>query len=146
MTAFSDIFIGGLPVENSFESLDYIYTAAPDFDAAVRFYTSTLGGELRWRIHDGGVQVAAVRLAGVGPAVLLASHLAAHQTILIYRVRDIDVVRRRLVKEGWTDVEAPFEIPQGPCLVFRDPGGQRLAIYERARPGIDQTFDGRFDS
>jgi hypothetical protein len=44
MTAFSDIFIGGSAVENSFESLDYIYMAAPDFDAAVRFYTSTLGG------------------------------------------------------------------------------------------------------
>jgi len=146
MAAFSDIFIGGLPVEISFESLDYIYTAAPDFDAAVRFYTSTLGGELRWRIHDGGVRVAAVRLAGVGPAVLLASHLAAHHTILIYRVRDIGVVRQRLVNGGWTDVEEPFQIPQGPCLVFRDPGGQRLAIYERVRPGVDETFDGRFDS
>jgi predicted enzyme related to lactoylglutathione lyase len=135
-----------MPEENSFESLDYIYTPAPDFDAAVRFYTSTLGGELRWRIHDGGVRVAAVRLAGAGPAVLLASHLAAHQTILIYRVHAIDVVRQRLVKGGWTDVEEPFEIPQGPCLVFRDPGGQRLAIYERRRPGVEEKFDGRFDS
>ena len=145
MTAFSDIFIGGSPVENSFESLDYIYTPAPDFDAAVRFYTATLGGELRWRIHNGGVRVAAVRLAGMGPAVLLASHIAAHQTILIYRVRDITIVRHRLENDGWTDVEEPFEIPQGPCLVFRDPGGQRLAIYERVRPGVDETFDGRFD-
>jgi predicted enzyme related to lactoylglutathione lyase len=132
-------------VENSFESLDYIYTAAPDFDAAVRFYTATLGGELRWRIHDGGVRVAAVRLADVGPAVLLASHIAAHQTILIYRVHDIDIVRHRLANDGWTDVEEPFEIPQGPCLVFRDPGGQRLAIYQRVRPRVDETFDGRFD-
>ena len=145
MTAFSDIFIGSSLVENSFESLDYIYTAAPDFEAAVRFYTATLGGELRWRIHDGGVSVAAVRLAGVGPAVLLASHLAAHETILIYRVLDLDAVRRRLVDGGWTDVEAPLEIPQGPCLVFRDPGGQRLAIYERVRPGVEEKFEGRFD-
>ena len=30
-----------------FESLDYIYVPAPDFDAAVRFYTATLGGEHR---------------------------------------------------------------------------------------------------
>jgi hypothetical protein len=36
-------------------------------------------------------------------------------------------------------------LAQGPCLVFRDPG-QRLAIYERVRPGIDETFDGRFDT
>jgi hypothetical protein len=40
---------------------------------------------LRWHIHDHGVRVAPVRLAGEGPAVLLASHLAAHHTILIYR-------------------------------------------------------------
>jgi predicted enzyme related to lactoylglutathione lyase len=146
MAAFSDSFIGGSAVENSFESLDYIYTPAPDFDAAVRFYTSTLAGELRWRIHDGDVRVAAVRLAGVGPAVLLASHLASHHTILIYRVHDIAVVRRRLVSDGWTDIGEPFEIPQGPCLVFRDPGGQRLAIYERVRPGVDERFDGRIDS
>ena len=133
-------------MENSFESLDYIYTPAPDFDEAVRFYTSTLAGELRWRIHDGDVRVAAVQLAGVGPAVLLASHLAADHTILIYRVHDIADVRRRLVSDGWTDIGQRFEIPQGPCLVFRDPGGQRLAIYERVRPGVDERFAGRFDS
>jgi predicted enzyme related to lactoylglutathione lyase len=132
-------------VQNSFESLDYIYTPAPDFEAAVRFYTSTLAGELRWRIHDGGVRVAAVRLAGVGPAVLLASHLEGRDSILIYRVQDIASVRQRLVSDGWTDVEEPFQIPQGPCLVFRDPGGQRLAIYERVRPGVEASFDGRFD-
>ena len=89
--------------------------------------------------------MAAVRLAGVGPAVLLASHLAVHHTILISRVHKIDAVRQRLVKDGWTDVDEPFEIPQGPCLVIRDPGGQRLAIYERVRPGVDEKFDGRFD-
>ena len=133
-------------MENRFESLDYIYVPAPDVDAAVRFYTSTLGGDLRWRIHDHGVQVAAVRLADAGPAVLLASHLAAHHTILIYRVRDIEAVRQRLVADGWAGVEERFEIPQGPCLVFRDPGGQRLAIYERVRPGVDERFDGRFDA
>ena len=49
----------------------------------------------------------------------------------------IAAVRQRLVNDGWTDVDEPFEIPQGPCLVIRDPGGQRLAIYERVRPGVD---------
>jgi predicted enzyme related to lactoylglutathione lyase len=129
-----------------FESLDYIYVPAPDFEAAVRFYTATIGGELRWRIHDGGVWVAAVRLADAGPQVLLASHLDAHQTILIYRVGNLADVRQRLAADGWSDVDAPFEIPQGPCVVFRDPGGQRLAVYERVRPGMDEKFEGRFDT
>ena len=129
-----------------FESLDYIYVPAPDFEAAVRFYTETLGGELGWRIHDGGVWVAAVRVADAGPTVLLASHLESRQTILIYRVASIADVRVRLVADGWADVEEPFEIPQGPCVVFRDPGGQRLAVYERVRPQIDEHFEGRLDS
>ena len=128
-----------------FESLDYLYVPAPDFEAAVRFYTTTLGAELRWRIHDGDVWVAAVRLAGSGPTVLLASHLDAQQTILIFRVRSLDETKRRLLASGWSDMEEPFEIPQGPCLVFRDPGGQRLAVYERVRPHVDEHFEGRFD-
>ena len=131
---------------NSFESLDYIYVPAPDFEAAVRFYTVTLGAELRWRIHDGGAWVAAVRMSDGGPQVLLASHLEPHQTILIYRVMSLDDVRRRLADDGWTDVDSPFEIPQGPCLVFRDSGGQQLAVYERVRPGVDAHFEGRFDT
>ena len=131
---------------NRFESLDYIYVPAPDFEAAVRFYTVLLGAELRWRIHDGGVWVAAVRTSNSGPQVLLASHLEPRTTILIYRVISVDDVRSRLVAEGWTDVDAPLEIPQGPCLVFRDPGGQQLAVYERVRPGVDDTFTGRIDT
>jgi predicted enzyme related to lactoylglutathione lyase len=128
-----------------FESLDYIYVPAPDFEAAVAFYTGTLGGELRWRIRDGTVWVAAVRVADAGPTVLLASHLASNHTILIYRVARIEETRRRLVAAGWSDVGERFEIPQGPCVVFRDPGGQRLAVYERARPQVEAHFEGRFD-
>jgi predicted enzyme related to lactoylglutathione lyase len=131
--------------KNRFESLDYIYVPAPDFDAAETFYTGVLGGELRWRIRDGGVTVAAVRLSGDGPLVLLASHLAAHETILIYRVANLRSIHQQLVDAGWTDVDEPFEIPQGPCLVLRDPGGQQLAVYERVRPGVEATFEGRFD-
>jgi predicted enzyme related to lactoylglutathione lyase len=127
-----------------FESLDYIYVPAPDIDAAARFYTVALGGELRWRIRDGNTCVAAVRLTGDGPLVVLASHLEPGQTVLIYRVQHIDSTKRRLVENGW-QAEAPFEIPQGPCLLFTDPGGLRLAIYERVRPGVDNHFEGRFD-
>jgi len=36
-----------------FESLDYLYIPAPDFERAVHFYTAALGGELRWNIHSG---------------------------------------------------------------------------------------------
>jgi hypothetical protein len=129
-----------------FESLDYIYVPAVEFEEAERFYTGALGGELRWRIRDGGVTVAAVRLSADGPLVLLASHLAAHTTILIYRVASLESARQQLLDAGWTDRDEPFEILQGPCLVFRDPAGQQLAVYERIRPGVERSFEGRFDA
>ena len=129
-----------------FLSLDYVYVPAPDVTAAEQFYAGSLRGELRWRIRDGGVTVAAVALSPVGPLVLLASHLAAHQTILIYRVATLQSAQQQLLDAGWTDLDEPFEIPQGPCLVFRDPAGQQLAVYERRRPGVEKSFEGRFDA
>ena len=130
---------------NTLESLDYVYVPAPDVAAAERFYTTLLGGTLRWRIRDGGVTVAAVRLSDGGPLILLASHLAPKTTILIYRVASLAATRRQLLDAQWTDLDEPFEIPQGPCLVFRDPAGQQLAIYERTRPFVERSFEGRFD-
>jgi len=130
---------------NTFESLDFIYMPAPDFEAAERFYTATLSGRLRWRIRDGGVTVAAVQLSAAGPAVLLASHLAPKATILIYRVAALTRARQHLLDAGWTDLDEPFEIPQGPCVVFRDPAGQQIAMYERTRPMVERSFEGRFD-
>jgi predicted enzyme related to lactoylglutathione lyase len=130
---------------NTFESLDYVYVPAPDFDAAQQFYTAVLGGVLRWRIRDGGVTVAAVQLSDTGPLVLLASHLAPRTTILIYRVVNLRTARQHLLDARWADLDEPFQIPQGPCLVFRDPSGQQLAVYERTRPHVERSFDGRFD-
>jgi predicted enzyme related to lactoylglutathione lyase len=129
-----------------FESLDYVYIPAPDFEGAVHFYTAAFGGELRWRNHDAGTWVGAVRVSPDGPVVLIANHLEPGHAVLIYRVAKLDDVRRRLEREGFTAEGQAFEIPTGPCLVFRDPGGQRLAVYERVRPGVERSFEGRFDT
>jgi predicted enzyme related to lactoylglutathione lyase len=129
-----------------FESLDYLYVPAPDFERVLRFYTAALGGELRWRIHDAGIRVGAVRVSPNGPLVLIASHLEPGHAIFIYRVASLDEVRRRLEREGFSAEGASIEIPPGPCLVFRDPGGQRLAVYERIRPGVERSFEGRLDA
>jgi catechol 2,3-dioxygenase-like lactoylglutathione lyase family enzyme len=129
-----------------FESLDYLYLPAPDIDASVAFYTTVLGGELLWKIHDASTWVAAVRLVSDGPAVVLADHLAPGRGLLIYRVGNLADTQRLLVGRGWSAEAETVELPQGPCLVFHDPGGQRLAIYQRVRPGMDQRFAGRFDA
>ena len=130
----------------AFESLDYLYWAAPEFEVSVTFYTQTLGGELLWRVRDGETWVAAVRLTDSGPPVLLANHLGSGRGLLVYRVRSLEATRRDLAARGWSSEEEPFELPQGPCLVLQDPAGQRLAVYERVRPDADRHFIGRFDS
>ena len=73
-----------------FLSLDYLYVPAPDIDAAVRYYTEQLGGELVWKIHAFDTWVAAIRLSASGPMVLLAAHLQGDTPILIYRVEDLE--------------------------------------------------------
>jgi predicted enzyme related to lactoylglutathione lyase len=126
-------------------SLDYLYVPAPDIEAAIRFYTEALGGELRWRIRHGATWVAAVELAETAPLVLLANHLDPGQLLFIYRAGSIAEVQHRLPARGWSIEGEPFDIPSGPCVIFRDPGGQRLAAYQRVRPEVDQVFEGRFD-
>jgi predicted enzyme related to lactoylglutathione lyase len=128
-----------------FESLDYLYVPAPDFEAAVAFYTGTLGGQLRWRIRQGSTWVAAVRLGDTSPLVLLANHLEPGQLLLIYRAGSLAEVQRALSNGGWAVDGPAFELPQGPCVIFRDPGGQRLAVYQRVRPEVEAGFEGRFD-
>jgi catechol 2,3-dioxygenase-like lactoylglutathione lyase family enzyme len=128
-----------------FMSLDYLYFSAPDIDQAIRFYTQGLGGTLAWRVRHDGSTVAAVRLAGGNPLLLLADHLPTGAGLVVYRVLSLSEVRDRLSREGWRTEREPFELPQGPCIVFRDPGQQRLAAYERVRPQADRAFEGRFD-
>lgn len=129
-----------------FEALDYLYLPAPEIEAAIDFYTETLGGELLWRIRDGDTWVAAVRLVPAAPLVVLANHLEPGRGLLVYRARSLAETQRRLADHGWSVEGEPFELPQGPCVVLRDPGEQRLAAYERVRPGMDEHFQGRFDT
>lgn len=131
--------------DNLLGSLDYLYVPAPDIEASLRFYRDVLGGELRWRIRHGSTCVAAIRLGDSGPLVLLANHLESGPLLLIYRTTSLPDLQRRLTGAGWVTDGEPFDIPAGPCVIVRDPAGQRLAVYERIRPEVDQVFDGRFD-
>jgi predicted enzyme related to lactoylglutathione lyase len=128
-----------------FESLDFLYVPAPDVDRAIEYYVSTLGAELIWKVRHGGTVVANVRLSRTGPALLLAGHLEGTVPILIYRVADLDAAMAELTARGWKSDGDPFEIPQGPCVTFRDPNGQRFALYQLLRPEMNERFAGRID-
>jgi hypothetical protein len=126
-----------------FSSLDFVYTPTPDVDTAADHYVHALGAELVWKVRALGTTVAAVRLSGVGPLVLLAGHLHGETPVLVYRVDDYLHTTTALRAAGVELDE--LEIPHGPCAAFRAEGGQRLAVYQLTRPEATTHFHGRID-
>jgi hypothetical protein len=126
-----------------FESLDFLYVPTADVDATARLYVA-LGAELVWKVRGMGTVVAYLRVSEDGPAILLSGHLDGIAPILVYRVDDYDAALERLRAGGVTDFHQ-IEIPQGPLASFHMPDGQRLAIYQLVRPGVAESFAGRFD-
>lgn len=128
-----------------FLSLDFLCVPSKPPGPVVAYYTEVLGGTLQFRVKAMGTEVAAVKLSEEGPLVLLAEHLEGTMPILIYRVESLSEAMRVLEKRRWKRGEV-FEIPHGPCCTFTAEGGQRLAIYELARPDANTYFLGQFDT
>ena len=124
-------------------SLDYLYTPSDDVVADMRYLVDVLGGELGFAIEDGGIRVAMVTLAGP-PAILLTDHLENDRPIHVYAVDDLGATTRELESGGWQR-ERALELPPGPAVTFRTPGGLRIALYEPTRPFVIDSFRGRHD-
>jgi hypothetical protein len=127
-----------------FERLDFVYMPSPDVAADVAYFTDVLGGRLVFAIEAMGTRVAMIELTAEPPRLLLAGHLEGDRPILVYRVDGLEVAARVLRERGWQEGHT-LEIPQGPVRTFAAPGGQRLAIYELTRPGVEADFAGRWD-
>ena len=136
--------IAGLCCDVLFESLDYVYSPSRDVAADARYLTDVLGGRLVFAIDAMGARVACVELTAEPPAIVLNDHVEGDRPILVYRVADLSAASAELAGQGWR-AEHNLEIPQGPVTTFSSPGGQRLAIYELARPGVIESFAGRRD-
>jgi len=128
-----------------FESLDFLYVPAPNIQESITYYTKVLDGELLWKIHAFGVWVACVKLSDKEPYILLANHIERKDLMLIYRVNNLDKARSELRARGWKE-EKSLEIPNGPCLTFRDPADNSIVIYENRRPDVMRNFKDRIDS
>lgn len=126
-----------------FQQLDYVYTPSRDVAADLAYFTDVLGARRLFAVDDGGVRVAMLELSE-GPRVLLTDHLDGEAPVLIYRVPDLQRAADALTARGWTGGRM-LEIPQGPCVSFSTPGGQRIAVYERSRSGVEDHFLGRRD-
>jgi hypothetical protein len=127
-----------------FGSLDYLYMPSRDVAADMAWFTDVLGGRLVFAIDGMGTRVAMVDLSDGPPRILLADHVDGDRPILVYRVADLEATRQDLRTRGWDEGHA-LEIPQGPVRSFTGPGGHRLAIYERTRPDVERSFEGRRD-
>ncbi len=127
-----------------FESLDYVYMPSRDVAADMAYFTDVLGAHLVFAIDGMGARVAMFELTEGPPRLLLADHLEGDRPVLVYRVADLDAASAELRARGWAEGHG-LEIPQGPVRSFAGPGGHRLAIYERSRPGIEESFEGRRD-
>jgi hypothetical protein len=127
-----------------FERLDYVYMPSPDVAADVAYFTDVLGGRLVFAVEAMGTRVAMIELTAEPPRILLAGHLEGDRPILVYRVDALEAAVRDLEARGWEEGHG-LEIPQGPVRSFVAPGGQRLAIYELTRPGVEAGFTGRRD-
>jgi hypothetical protein len=97
-------------------------------------------------VPDGATVVASVRVDAGGPQLLLANHLEGTVPILIYRVTNLVDTVAEMRDRGWVPDTEQFEIPHGPCITFRDPNGQRFALYELVRPEANRFFAGRVDA
>lgn len=127
-----------------FERLDYVYMPSRDVAADATWFTDVLGGRLVFAIDAMATRVAMIELTDGPPRIVLADHLEGDRPILIYRVDDLGATTKELEGRGW-ERGATLEIPQGPVCSFIAPGGQRLAVYEMTRPGVEAGFAGRRD-
>lgn len=109
-----------------------------------KYFTDVLGGRLVFAIDAMGTRVAMIELTTEPPRILLADHVEGDQPILVYRVTSLAETMAELEARGWKR-GGTLEIPQGPVCSFHAPGGQRVAIYELTRPGVEAGFEGRRD-
>jgi len=127
-----------------FERLDFVYMPSGDVAADARYFTDVLGGRLIFAVHAMETRVAMIALTDEPPRLLLADHLEGDRPILVYRVASLDAALAALEARGWAR-QRSIEIPHGPLCSFIAPGGQRIAVYELARPDVEDHFAGRRD-
>ena len=127
-----------------FDRLDFIYLPSRDVAADLAHFTQGLGAEVVFAIEAFGTRVAMVWLAPNPPPLLFAGHLEGDQPVLVYRVDNLNRAVAEL-RDRHVEIGVDFEIPHGRGVEVTNPGPQRVALYERTRPGADERLAGRRD-
>ena len=123
--------------------LEFLYTQSDDVVADLRYLVDVLGGEAAFAIDDGGTRVAMISF-GDAPAIVLTDHLDGDRPIHVYAVDDLDESTKAFGARGGKR-ERALELPMGPAITFRTPGGLRFALVELTRSFVLESFRGRHD-
>lgn len=115
--------------------LRFLYLGSEKFDSDLAYYRDSLGAELVWNFKTFGARVVAFRV-GEGPLLLLADHRPAPSCLPVFEVKDLNKTIRELAARNIKPDRGPFEIPNGPCCVFKDPSGNEFAIFQDERPHV----------
>src|SRR5437016_146654 len=115
--------------------LQYLYVGTSDFKRDLDYYTNVLGAAVLWNYKEFGANVAGLRLSE-GPQYLLADHRPAPSCLPLFQVKDLKAKAKELRSRGWKSEGRSFEVPPGPCLLFKDPSGNQLALLENVRPNV----------
>ena len=116
-----------------FKKLVYVYIGTSDYTTDHYYYKNVLGARLVWEFERFGAKVAAFDLCGE-PYLLLADHVHAPSKRLMYEVANLREAQKTLEKRGWKADGGIFEVPDGPCLNFKDASGNEYAIIQMSRP------------
>lgn len=120
-------------------ALRFLYVGTDDTARDAAWYVEKCSAVKHWHVKAMGAEVAALEL-GPGPLWLLADHRPAGSILPIYEVPDLRAAVTRLQKAGWAPEGEVFEVPNGPCRLFKDPSGNEVCLLEDARPWATQGF------
>jgi len=54
----------------------------------------------------------------------------------VFEVGNLRASAKEFKSRGWQSEGEEFEIPNGPCYLFKDPSGNQMAIFQDVRPRL----------
>jgi predicted enzyme related to lactoylglutathione lyase len=115
--------------------LRFLYVGSSDVKKDLDYYTKVLGAKKVWDFSSMGTRVAAVQVSS-GPLLLLAGHRPAPSVLPVFEVANLKASVKEFKSRGWQPERGEFEIPNGPCYLFKDPSGNQMALFQDVRPRL----------
>ena len=115
--------------------LRFLYVGSSDVGKDLEYYTTILEAKKVWDFTSMGTRVAGVQVCS-GPLLLLAGHRPAPSVLPVFEVGNLKAAVKDFKSRGWQPDGEEFEIPNGPCFLFKDPSGNQMALFQDVRPRL----------